>query len=117
MGYIRHHSVIVTTANDDAIEAAHVAAVAIGGCVSPIMHSGMNGYRSFAMLPDGSKEGWEDSDIGDGRRDSIIGWIDRYNQKVGYRAFDWVEVQFGGDDESSAVTRSCTDGYGQEDDD
>lgn len=94
MGYMSHHSIIITTW-DDKITTIHRKAIKIFGKegVSEITPTMVNGYRSFFIPPDGSKEGWEGSDTGNENRDSFKEWI--YKSKI-YCA--WAEVQFGDDD-------------------
>lgn len=98
MGYMRHHAIIVTGDMDyrphEFIAARERAKTLFGPTlVSPIIDSPINGYRSFLIAPDGSKEGWEESDRGDGARDQFKEWLRRE------RIFlDWVEVQYGDDE-------------------
>ena len=100
MGYIRHHMIAVT-GSDKHLTAAHETATRLfsDGGVSPIVESHMNGYISFFIAPDGSKEGWADSAVGDTRRDAFIAVIkdDVY--------LDWVEVQYGDDNNEAKIIR------------
>lgn len=107
MGYIKHHAIIVTAWDDAAIEAAHIAAEESGALVSPISASGTNGYRSFCVFPDGSKEGWEASMDGDTRREDIIRFLREQAEGNDGHACEWCEVSYGHDDERAAVTRSA----------
>jgi hypothetical protein len=104
MGYIRHHAIVVTAWNEDDARDAHDEAHRIFGSTTGVVTSlcdpVMNGYISFAVLPDGSKEGWEESDDGDAARDRFIAWIEsKYN-------YAWAEVQFGDDNGEQIVTRA-----------
>jgi hypothetical protein len=82
MGYMRHHAIICSgpaPIKDEgapwissiaeyvtSLQRAHDKATAIfGDTVSPIVISPVNGIGSFFIAPDGSNEGWEDSDAGD----------------------------------------------------
>jgi len=104
MGYMRHHTIVVTSWQAEAIEAAHAQATKIFPWVSAISPEATNGYRSFFVPPDGSKEGWEDSDAGDNRRDAFIAWLEEaYKRRLWCT---WVEVQFGDDDGVNKVTRT-----------
>lgn len=92
MGYFAHDALIVTSFWDDDIEAARDAAVdEFGEQVTPITPAAVNGYRSFLVPPDGSKEGWEASRDGDEKRDRLIAKL----RKIGGVSF--VAVCFGGD--------------------
>lgn len=107
MGYMSHHSILITSWNQAHLEALHQRAAQIineesrqvegidahlGYMLTPITDDGINGYRSFCLLPDGSKEGWTESDAGDRIRSRL---------KEALRQDDnlrWVEVQYGDDD-------------------
>jgi hypothetical protein len=58
--------------------------------VGPV-HSIVNGYTMFAMFPDGSKEGWPQSDTGDEIRA-------RFAMLFDDEACDLVEFRWGGDE-------------------
>lgn len=64
--------------------------------VTPIVLSSHNGYCSFAILPDGSKEGWDASDQIDTIRENAI----RHARSMG---IDCVFVMFGGDDDFTEI--------------
>jgi hypothetical protein len=104
MGYIRHHAIVVTAWNEDDARSAHDEAERIFGCTTGVVTSlcdpVMNGYISFAVLPDGSKEGWEESDDGDAARDRFVAWIESKH------SYAWAEVQFGDDNGEQIVTRA-----------
>jgi len=107
MGYIEHAAVIVTVsdyANDDRdlapgpkVEAFRESlpeewrALVIG----PV-RAVVNGYGTYAFLPDGSKEGWRDSDQGDEYRSQFTA-IFAFRYEDGSSPFDAVEVRYGGD--------------------
>lgn len=93
MGYIRHDAIIVTTWNKDRLQLAHQFAKDVELPVSEIVEGWTNGYCSFLIAPDGSKEGWDDSNKGDEARIKLIEWI-RANPSL---YFDWVHVSYGGD--------------------
>jgi hypothetical protein len=104
MGYMRHHAIVVTSWKHELLQEAHATAVELGVRdpevigqrlweVSEITPESTNGYRSFFVAPDGSKEGWDTSDRGDVQRTALIQW---FQDKAGY--LDWVEVSYGGDD-------------------
>jgi hypothetical protein len=86
------------------IERAHTEAMARFEHVSPISEPAMNGYQSFFIPPDGSKEGWTDSDVGDQRRASFILRLDELRYEDGSNVLNWVEVQYGDDNRETIVT-------------
>lgn len=104
MGYMRHHGILVTSGIDNLIELAHTKAVEIfDGMVSPLCAEQVNGYRSFAVFPDGSKEGWGDSDQGYANRDTFKAWLNTQRYEGGSTSLDWVEVQYGDDEHETCI--------------
>jgi hypothetical protein len=49
----------------------------------------INGYTTVVMLPDGSKEGWAESDYVDELRDRFIERLEEEDK------WDWIEVGYG----------------------
>jgi hypothetical protein len=125
MGYIRHNAIIVTAWDLKYLKPAHQEARKIfsppldAGCdkawyiVSTILFSPMNGYCSFFVAPDGSKEGWADSDMGDNKRDRFITWMIN-QQKTNDLYLDWAEVQYGDDDRETKIVRHSDEGEPEE---
>lgn len=103
MGYIRHNAIVVTTWSDGLIEAAAQQARELGAQVLGPGDSVVNGYRSILICPDGSKEGWDDSSLGDNRRAAFKAWLRQQAFSNGSSSLEWVEVSYGSDDQSSAV--------------
>ena len=92
MGYIRHNAIIVTGWNEKEMqEAKMLLEKNTDLSASDIVESGINGYKSFMIAPDGSKEGWEASDKGDSDRELYI-------QYLGRTGLDYVEISYGGDE-------------------
>ena len=109
MGWHRHHAIVVTSCNQDSIEWAHDKASEIfhanepekygpsDGRVTPVTEitdKVVNGYRSFMVAPDGSKEGWSESDRADEARESFIDWLEEMRYDDGSSLLCWVEVEF-----------------------
>lgn len=97
MGYIRHDAIVVTSCQGEAIEEAHSLAVELHLKPTAVTPEAINGYRSFLIPPDGSKEGWSDSDDGDETR---AVWkamaLERFNDETGKWIY-WVHIQYAGD--------------------
>jgi hypothetical protein len=113
MGYIRHHAIIVIGWDKTRLEVAHNAALGFfesNGRVGETLEAPVNGYASFFIGPDGSKEGWESSNEGDRRRANFLEWLEtsRYEDRSGH--FDWAEVVIGPDDGNSWVSRHTWEG-------
>lgn len=96
MGFIKHNAIVVTSGSDETIQAAVAIAKGFGCTVLGPSDQVVNGYCTMVVCPDGSKEGWTDSDEGDERREHFKAWLNKV--KV-----SWVEVAFGGDLESAYI--------------
>jgi len=72
MGYMRNNAIVITSEFSVRVETAHRKASDIFEWVSPISPATINGSRSFFIPPDGSKEGWGESNIGDECRREFI---------------------------------------------
>jgi hypothetical protein len=112
MGYMRHHAVLVTSWDNKPIEQAHALAVELArrygmheSVVSPLSAEVVNGYRSFAVFPDGSKEGWEESQLGDAMRAGLVAHLDSQRHTDGSTPFRWCLVQYGDDDGDNRMLR------------
>jgi hypothetical protein len=111
MGYMRLHAIVVSGIDFESasykreyLKQAHEKAREIfGEQVSALTPVATNGFQSFLIPPDGSKEGWDESDDGDKRRALFKTFLRETHNASG---LDWVEVQFGDD---NAVTRIIED--------
>lgn len=98
MGYHAHHGIIVTGYAQERVEKAHAEAGLIFDPrqVTSIAFADTNGYWSFLVGPDGSKEGWGESDKGDERRATFLAFLrGMWNAD---EFLNWVEVRYGGDE-------------------
>jgi hypothetical protein len=92
MGTFQHHAIIVSTWSPGRAVEAHAEASRIFPWVSPLSPpTDPNGYVSFFVPPDGSKERWPESKDGDKRRAEFIAGL----RAVPESPFRWVEVTFG----------------------
>lgn len=113
----RHHAILVTSWDGPALALARQHAIdtaptSMGGepfarLVSDVALGVINAVSTFLIAPDGSYEGWEDSDIGDQWRDQIVVWLEAQAYEDGSNRFVWVEVQYG--DGQSGDTRVIRD--------
>lgn len=117
MGYIRHHAIIVTATYGDWIERAHSVAHALltkhrpqdwplfdhQPLITEVVGPAQNDTRSFAILPDGSKEGWAESDAGDAFRERFVAWLREQAYEDGSSPLKWVEVQYGDENRQTLV--------------
>jgi hypothetical protein len=121
MGYMRHHAIVVTASDYvknekqiSDIKKIRDKAVEIFGSkhklVSTIIPA-INCYGSFFIAPDGSKEGWEDSDLCDKKRDKFLKWLQSQDKKGVYS--DWAEIQFGDDERINFMIRNNDEPMGK----
>ena len=105
MGYMRDHAIVVTCFEEELLLTARRKAIALFGVgqVSAILKALVNDYTSFCVGPDGSKEGWAESDEGDAKRASFVEWLDQQRETDGSSALRWVVVQYGDDEGVSFV--------------
>lgn len=106
MGYFNHHAIIVTSWDPEDVAKAHELAMSIfpPQIVTPVMGAVANGGASFAVVPDGSKEGWTASDEQDANRARFMDALDTGDQRP---YVDAVEVSF--DEEGfTTIVRSVT---------
>lgn len=108
MGYMRHHAIIVTSWDEGRIIVAHAEARSVFPVVSGLMPSQINGYSSFFVPPDGSKEGWEESMEGDSRRAQYVEWLNSQRYDDGSTSLDWCEVQYGDEEGDDKVVSSSS---------
>jgi hypothetical protein len=106
MSFHRHHTIVVTGWDQHSVEEAHAEALRIFGdigepleprrttLVSSITPPQVNGYSSFFVAPDGSKEGWEPSVAGDAARAKFTAYLTSSRDRL--KHIDYVEVAFGG---------------------
>lgn len=98
MGYIRHHAIIVTISSyaGDLAAKTREKAIEIFGrsTVSAFQSSPANGYITFFVGPDGSKEGWGASDDGDEHRARFIDWMREQAYEDGSSPIQYAEVQY-----------------------
>jgi len=99
MGYIRHDAIIVTAWDEERLSRAHAKARELKLPVSEVVPSGVNGYVSFLIAPDGSKEGWQPSDDGDKNRAAWKAWA-RDEKELWV---DWTHIRYGGDDDDATI--------------
>lgn len=111
MGYMRHHAIVVTGCDDlpsrpGLMSEAHKKATGLfnGAMVSMLSIPTTNSYQSFAVFPDGSKEGWFESEDGNKARNTFIKFLKSLQYYDRSSPLDWVEVQFGDSDKETVVT-------------
>lgn len=121
MGLIRHHAIVVTATYDTRadggehgehwIDRAYRQASIVfpAHLITPPNDQATNSTYSFLVVPDGSKEGWEESDAGDGRRKLFVEWLQSQAYGDGSSPLTWVEVVYGDELGPPAATVLQTD--------
>ena len=88
MGLMKHHAIVVTGWDQGTIDEVRDLAVNMfGKLVTPIIPSETNGYLTFFVGPDGSKEGWDRSNLYDRKREEFMDHLKT-------RAVNAAEVQY-----------------------
>lgn len=114
MGYMVHHMIVVTSWDQELIQEAYAKAQEIFGgkdesgrflAITPIITSPVNFYYSFFIPTDGSKEGWDDSDAGDNKRQEFVDWLNQQRFEDQSTSLDWALVQYGDDDRDNRILR------------
>lgn len=111
MGYMMNHTIVIECSFGDHLQKAHAATCEIFPWVSPISPPAMNGSQAFFIPPDGSKEGWSDSDTGDERRTRFIDYLRGTLYGDGSSPCNWVEVRMSDDNHKLKIERSYLDEY------
>ena len=95
MGYTVHNSIVVMSWKLDVIAEVRAKAVEIGLTVSELVSSPLNGWLSFLVASDGSKEGWDDARIADDQRRRFRELLSSHQYSDGSSCLDWFEVESG----------------------
>lgn len=99
MGYIKHNAIICTNyLEGPELEKAHEYAKELKLNVSEIIDSHINGFQSFFIAPDGSKEGWQTSDEFDEKRKKFKEYLRSRSLSLRSGYIHWIEIKFGGDE-------------------
>ena len=95
MGHMCHHAIVVTANSMSHITPAHTKAREIFGeqVTEILLPTKINGYCTFFVGPDGSKEDWHESDVGDAKRAEFMAWLVSSKQYIAA-----AEIQFWDDD-------------------
>lgn len=98
MGIINHNAIIATTWKNDEYERLKKWIKKFQPEDRILFLTGgptCNGYLTVVMIPDGSKEGWPESDAGDVLRDEFVTELEKSKHDDGSSPWDYIEVGFG----------------------
>jgi hypothetical protein len=104
MGYTRHDAIIVTSYRREAIEEAATKAREYGLEVLGPSTQTINGFRTLLVCPDGSIEGWQESDDFDDRRAKYLEYLNNAQHADGSSWLSWVALAYGNDDRTAEIT-------------
>jgi hypothetical protein len=94
----KHNSVIVTCdlyEKDKFVQVLDKASDLFGSLVTQYVHTKLNGYLSFFVATDGSKEGWPEAEEADTKRKALCDFIDTFAYADGSSPFWYVDVAYG----------------------
>ncbi len=96
MGIVIHHSIVITSFDENKTEKLHgFAKKSSHLSCTEIIKSGRNRYCSFFVGPSGSKEGRKYCKRSESQREELIQEIEGINKKEGYTLFHYVLVEYG----------------------
>ena len=106
MGTINHDAIVVTAFRPEAAALALEKARELGLPASDLVYSPLNGYVSFLIAPDGSKEWWPESDLGNKQRDAWKAWMhSRWSTDfVNFVHIRYGEIEAEANDDGSEAT-------------
>lgn len=93
MGYMSHHAIVVVGTYEDHAAKARARAGQLGMAVSELVRSPVNGVDSFMVAPDGSTEGWGESDLGDRQRREFLEYLESIRYEDGSSPLRWALVE------------------------
>ena len=114
MGYICHNAILITAWTEEDGRRIHKSAldlyrefeVSAAGMRLPVLVTDtlvtVNGFTSFAVLPDGSKRGWPTSNRADEFRAAVVAMC-RHSD------CDWAAVTYGDEHGPSCITDTNVD--------
>jgi hypothetical protein len=96
MGTYAHKAIVVTSFQWNELEEARIKAINTFGkkMVSTTVSSEYNGFRSFLIGPDGSKEERDESDHYDNLRSSYIKYLQSFAYEDGGNPLEFSEVNY-----------------------
>jgi len=103
---MRSHAIVVESWNAIMLASAHAEARKLFDGIAPVTEvtpEASNGRRAFMVAPDGSKEGWEESDRGDAARSAFKDYLRSQYHDDGSTSLRWAEVMFADDEGRAAV--------------
>jgi len=108
MGYFCHNTMFLMTWNDDAAKTFRTFCEEDLTSLAFEYHKTLsNGLHCFVVFPDGSKEGWQASNLGDEAREAIKKRVQEIETAIGWKTFRWFEVASPEDGPDKIVDGGC----------
>lgn len=104
MGYMRHDAIVVTSWKREDLDAAAEMARNLGLEVLGPSADVTNSIATFLVCPDGSKEGWDESDEFDAKRAQYLEYLNGVRYEDNSSCLSWVALAYGRDDRGALVT-------------
>lgn len=98
MGTINHNAIVATTWDDEIVTAVTKWVGTLETKYRSLFIYGFgicNGFHTIVMIPDGSKEGWNDSENCDEIRKQFVALLDSFAYKDESNPVNYIEVGFG----------------------
>ena len=107
MGYVSHKAILVTVWNNDVLN--HILRYAYESFGDRVVgpHFGINDYKTFVILPTGSKEGWEPAEKDIEEKENFLTYLKSFNYEDGSSPIHWVYVMYG--DEGAEILKTNTE--------
>jgi hypothetical protein len=101
---MRHDAIVVTSWKSEAIEEAAAKARECGLEVLGPSGVSTNGIRTLLVCPDGSKEGWDESNEFDVKRAAYLEYLNGRRYEDNSSCLSWVALAYGSDDGDAEIT-------------
>jgi hypothetical protein len=111
VGYMSHHAIVVIGGYGSFVADARKRAQDLGCAVSDVVCSPVNSVDSFLVAPDGSKEGWGESDMGDRQRAQFVEYLESLIYDDGSSPLRWCVVELPED--ANAIAIDCNRKHGK----
>ena len=109
MGYMKNNAIVVTSWNGQAIDEAAIKARECGLQVLGPSTVAINMIQTLLICPDGSKEGWDESNAFDAKRDAFIKYLKSVRHEDGSSCLSWVSLAYSSDDRDAKITAHAWD--------
>lgn len=103
MGHYIHDAIVVSSFSSVFLDQAVTKAAELGLQIIGPNAPGLNNLQSFLVCPDGSKEGWLDSNVVDKLREEFLEFLRGYAYLDGSSPLEWVYISYSCDQRTAQV--------------